>query len=55
MNLVNGEYYLFNKKVSPEEYKKFIQEFESGKHNIIELLKEKYSNFSEKEIHREFQ
>lgn len=55
MNLINAEYHLFNKKVTPEEYKKFIWEFESGKHSIIKMVKEKYSDFSEKQIHRVFQ
>ncbi len=51
-NLQNKEYYIFNTKKTKEEYNNFILQFESGKYNIIELLKQRFLDFSEIQIHK---
>jgi hypothetical protein len=53
-NQMNQKYMIFNKKVSEEEYKNFIIEFESWKKHIIDLVKKKNVNLVKDTVTKTF-
>ncbi len=55
MNLNHKEYYLFNKKVSKAEYKKFIKDFKSDSFEVLKKLNQQFIDFQKTQPQKYFQ
>ena len=53
-NLVNKQYYVFNKPYSKEQYEQFFKEVDIGSHKVIETIKAKFAELTKDIIVKEY-
>jgi len=53
-NLVNKQYYVFNKPYTKEQYEQFLSEVDTGSHTVIEKIKAKFAELTKNIVVKEF-